>query len=101
MGERTSALFRSGASARSNLHSVNWHEYDAALFDLDGVLTPTAEVHMRAWQQLFVDFLSRRGIDEPYVASDYFDYALRRYPRVPRIAWRSAAGGRSERRSPG
>ena len=61
-------------SPRSNLHGVNWHEYDAALFDLDGVLTPTAEVHMRAWQQLFVDFLSRRGIDEPYVAIDYFNY---------------------------
>jgi beta-phosphoglucomutase family hydrolase len=53
---------------------VNWHEYDAALFDLDGVLTPTAELHMRAWQQLFVDFLTRRGIDQPYVESDYFNY---------------------------
>jgi len=53
---------------------VDWHEYDAALFDLDGVLTPTAEVHMRAWQQLFADFLTKRGIDQPYVASDYFSY---------------------------
>ena len=45
------------------------------LFDLDGVLTPTADVHMRAWQQLFVDFLTRRGLtDRPYVESDYFDY---------------------------
>jgi beta-phosphoglucomutase family hydrolase len=61
-------------STRSNLHSVNWHEYDAALFDLDGVLTPTAEVHMRAWQQLFVNFLTKRGIDQPYLESDYFDY---------------------------
>ena len=59
---------------RSNLHGVNWHEYDAALFDLDGVLTPTAELHMRAWQQLFVDFLTKRGIDQPYVESDYFNY---------------------------
>jgi beta-phosphoglucomutase family hydrolase len=61
-------------SARSNLHSVDWHSYDAALFDLDGVLTPTAEVHMRAWRQLFLDFLSKRGIDQPYVDSDYFNY---------------------------
>ena len=53
---------------------MNWHEYDAALFDLDGVLTPTAELHMRAWQQLFVDFLTKRGIDQPYVESDYFNY---------------------------
>ena len=54
---------------------VNWDEYDAALFDLDGVLTPTAEVHMRAWQELFVDFLTKRGIvDQPYVEKDYFDH---------------------------
>ena len=57
------------------LISVNWDDYDAALFDLDGVLTPTAEVHMRAWQALFVDFLTKRGVvDQPYVESDYFDY---------------------------
>ena len=55
--------------------SFSWDDWDAALFDLDGVLTPTADVHMRAWQQLFVDFLTRRGItDRPYVESDYFDY---------------------------
>jgi beta-phosphoglucomutase family hydrolase len=50
-------------------------EWDAVLFDLDGVLTPTADVHMRAWQQLFVDFLTKRGLTgQPYVESDYFDY---------------------------
>ena len=42
------------------LISVNWDDYDAALFDLDGVLTPTAEVHMRAWRARFTDFLTRR-----------------------------------------
>lgn len=53
---------------------MDWHSYDAALFDLDGVLTPTAEVHMRAWRQLFTDFLTKRGVDQPYLDSDYFDY---------------------------
>jgi len=53
---------------------VDWQPYDAALFDLDGVLTPTAGVHMRAWRQLFDDFLAKRGIDQPYVDSDYFNY---------------------------
>ena len=53
---------------------MDWHEYDAALFDLDGVLTPTAEVHMQAWRQLFTDFLAKRGVDQPYRRSDYFDY---------------------------
>lgn len=31
-----------------------------ALFDLDGVLTPTALVHAAAWAELFDDFLRRR-----------------------------------------
>lgn len=31
----------------------------AFLFDLDGVLTPTAEVHMRAWGEMFNAFLAR------------------------------------------
>jgi beta-phosphoglucomutase family hydrolase len=54
---------------------VNWDDYEAVLFDLDGVLTPTAEVHMRAWRELFVDFLTKRGlVDQPYVEKDYFDH---------------------------
>ncbi len=54
---------------------MNWDDYSAALFDLDGVLTPTAEVHMRAWRELFVDFLTKRGlVEQPYVESDYFDH---------------------------
>ncbi|MGZ9039089.1 MAG: HAD family hydrolase, partial [Burkholderiales bacterium] len=36
-------------------------DYDAALFDLDGVLTNTASVHAAAWKALFDDFLRRRG----------------------------------------
>jgi beta-phosphoglucomutase family hydrolase len=59
---------------RPSLLGVDWRDYDAALFDLDGVLTPTAEVHMRAWRRLFSDFLIKRGIDQPYLESDYFNY---------------------------
>ncbi|MEJ1089020.1 beta-phosphoglucomutase family hydrolase [Microbacterium sp. Mu-80] len=44
------------------------------LFDLDGVLTPTAEVHMRAWQQVFDEVFARWGITEPYTDADYFAY---------------------------
>ncbi len=33
----------------------------ACLFDLDGVLTKTAEVHAAAWKQTFDDFLRRRA----------------------------------------
>lgn len=46
--------------------------FDGYLFDLDGVLTPTAEVHMRAWQQTFDLVFAERGIAPPYTDSDYF-----------------------------
>jgi beta-phosphoglucomutase family hydrolase len=53
---------------------MDWSDFDAALFDLDGVITPTAEVHMRAWSTMFGDFLREEGIDEPYTDADYFTY---------------------------
>lgn len=43
------------------------------LFDLDGVLTPTAEVHMRAWSRLFTPYLQSRGA-AAYEESDYFSW---------------------------
>ncbi len=51
---------------------MEWDHYEAALFDLDGVLTPTAEVHMRAWAELFSGFLSSRPGQAPYTDEDYF-----------------------------
>ncbi|WP_010533906.1 HAD family hydrolase [Brachybacterium squillarum] len=44
----------------------------AHLFDLDGVVTPTAEVHMRAWARMFQEVLAARGVAEPYSDADYF-----------------------------
>ena len=40
--------------------SINWPRFAAVLFDLDGVVTPTAEIHERAWAELFApwDFTS-------------------------------------------
>lgn len=52
---------------------MDWNDYDAALFDLDGVLTPTAIVHMAAWEEMFTAFLSARGA-APYTSQDYFDH---------------------------
>lgn len=49
-------------------------KYAAVLFDLDGVLTPTAEVHQRAWQALFTPFLAEYAPDEPYREQDYYDH---------------------------
>ncbi|MDE0573769.1 HAD-IA family hydrolase [Demequina sp. B12] len=48
--------------------------YAAALFDLDGVLTPTAEVHMKAWAAMFTQYFDRHGITPQYTDADYFAY---------------------------
>ena len=54
-------------------------DYDAVLFDLDGVLTRTASVHAWAWKKLFDGFLEQRSTrtGEPYIP---FDIAAD-YPR--------------------
>ncbi len=46
----------------------------ACLFDLDGVLTKTAEVHAHAWKQIFDAFLKTRG-EQPFdLVHDYDEY---------------------------
>jgi beta-phosphoglucomutase family hydrolase len=61
------------------LITLSPRDYDAVLFDLDGVLTQTASVHASAWKKLFDEFLEPRASQagEPFVA---FDIATD-YPR--------------------
>jgi beta-phosphoglucomutase family hydrolase len=52
---------------------------EACLFDLDGVLTPTAAVHAQAWKEMFDAYLERRAarLHEPFVPfDDQHDYNL-------------------------
>lgn len=51
--------------------SIQWKRFAAFLFDLDGVLTPTAEVHERAWSIMFNEFLGDRP---PFTQDDYLAY---------------------------
>ena len=59
---------------------VDWAALDAVLLDLDGVVTPTAEVHMRAWTEMFGEWLRAHRDDpshaeadlSPYTDADYF-----------------------------
>lgn len=48
----------------------------ACLFDLDGVLTSTAELHMAAWKQTFDEYLKQRqGTDfSPFTEDDYLEH---------------------------
>ncbi|MFC7850449.1 HAD family hydrolase [Arthrobacter sp. NPDC057388] len=52
----------------------SWTGAAAILFDLDGVLTPTAVVHERAWQELFDGYLETVPEKDGYRESDYFDH---------------------------
>jgi alpha,alpha-trehalase len=66
-------------------------DYDAVLFDLDGVLTRTASVHASAWKKLFDGFLKQRATQagEPFVPFD-IDADYHRYvdgkPRYAGVA---------------
>ncbi len=51
-----------------------WESIEAVLFDLDGVLTPTALVHRSAWKEMFDAYLLHAGATEPFSDDDYFRY---------------------------
>jgi beta-phosphoglucomutase family hydrolase len=52
---------------------VAWTKFSAVLFDLDGVVTPTAVVHMRAWAEMFNAYLHQHDPNQPpYTDADYF-----------------------------
>lgn len=60
------------ASVEASTPRTDPRTLTAHLFDLDGVITPTALVHMRAWEQMFTEVLRAQGVTEPYTDADYF-----------------------------
>ncbi len=60
-----------------NNQTITKEQFDAVLFDLDGVLTDTARVHAASWKKMFDDFLKERAekLKEPFqpfnIATDY------------------------------
>jgi trehalose-phosphatase len=56
---------------------ISKSDYDAVIFDLDGVITRTARVHADAWKKLFDEYLARhsQGKWDPFdVEKDYRRY---------------------------
>jgi beta-phosphoglucomutase family hydrolase len=57
--------------------AISRDRYDAVLFDLDGVLTDTAQIHASSWKRMFDGFLERRAartgeVLPPFdIATDY------------------------------
>ena len=55
------------------------HQFEAVIFDLDGVITKTANVHSRAWKKMFDEYLRYREekFGEPFsefTSEDYLHY---------------------------
>jgi hypothetical protein len=71
---------RGSVTGAAPVVTLSPRDYDAALFDLDGVLARTATVHAAAWKKLFDDFLARRARDSgsAFVPFD-IDSDCRRY----------------------
>ena len=81
--------------------TLAWRDHDAVLFDLDGVLTPTAQVHMAAWSRMFTahfDAVRRSGEApdgadlSPYTDEDYYAHVDGK-PRYEGVADLLAARG--------
>lgn len=59
---------------------IDLEAFDAAVFDLDGVITHTASLHAAAWKELFDDYLQKRATrtGEPFepfdLNKDYLQY---------------------------
>lgn len=63
--------------------------FDAHLFDLDGVITPTVVLHRRAWRETFDELFTQLGL-APYREEEYFSY-LDGLPRFAGVATLLAA----------
>ena len=61
-------------------YSITREQFDAVLFDLDGVLTDTQRLHASSWKKMFDDFLRERAEESgeefhPFsITDDYYLY---------------------------
>ncbi len=59
----------------SNPVAIAVTRFDAAIFDLDGVITDTARVHFAAWKRVFDEYLRAAGRGgAAFGEQDYFDH---------------------------
>jgi trehalose-phosphatase len=59
-------------NAASPIHLA---DYDAGVFDLDGVITDTAGLHRAAWKDMFDSFLATRDVaHNPFTDDDYYRF---------------------------
>lgn len=63
---------------------INPELYDAVLFDLDGVVTRTADTHAAAWKKLFDEYLKKKSGIDSYMPFDLKDDYIRYVDGKPR-----------------
>jgi trehalose 6-phosphate phosphatase len=63
---------------------INPELYDAVLFDLDGVVTRTAETHAKAWKKLFDQYLKEKSDGNDFIPFDPGDDYIKYVDGKPR-----------------
>jgi HAD superfamily hydrolase (TIGR01509 family) len=66
--------------------------FDAVILDVDGVLTDTADKHLRAWKRLFEDVFAAHGDPAPFTPAEYRRHVDGR-PRTEGLSAALAARG--------
>lgn len=65
----------SGPLSAPGRATIRTADFDAFVFDMDGVVTDTAALHQRAWKQLFDEYLAERAPTQeqitPFSAEEY------------------------------
>ena len=65
--------------ANSQTKRIDLDKYEAAIFDMDGVITRSARAHMTSWKRMFDDYLRERAERtrqkfSPFTEEDYYQY---------------------------
>jgi len=53
------------------MSSLSLDSYKAVIFDLDGIITQTMQLHQKAWKKMFDAFLQQYEGQEPFSEKDY------------------------------
>jgi trehalose-phosphatase len=68
----------------NRLHTISRKDFDAVIFDLDGVVTRTARVHAQAWKKMFDPYLQDKapaGQYKPFNIHDDYELYVDGKPR--------------------
>lgn len=63
---------------KNEKYMIQRSQYDAVIFDLDGVITKTQKTHAQAWEKTFNEFLKKRASGDHFtpfnISKEYYKY---------------------------